>query len=145
MIDANTGDLKLIDFGFAKDLSKSTRRGGHDRTYTKCGTPGYTAPEVLLQEDAGGTFNILGGQSKTGSPIKTTSSKAKDSKNNTIKAAAKLTSKVSDFGLTINAGSGYSYPADVWSWGVLICELIGGFNPFQGSNIQETLDNIARI
>ena len=22
--------------------------------------------------------------------------------------------------------------ADVWSWGVLVCELIGGFNPFQG-------------
>lgn len=27
-------------------------------------------------------------------------------------------------------GQGYAYPADVWSWGVLLCELIGGFNPF---------------
>ena len=26
--------------------------------------------------------------------------------------------------------TGYGMPADVWSWGVLVCELIGGFNPF---------------
>ena len=48
IIDQHSGDLKFVDFGFAKDLNKTTRRGGHDRTYTKCGTPGYTAPEVLL-------------------------------------------------------------------------------------------------
>ena len=41
--------------------------------------------------------------------------------------------------------SGYSYPADVWSWGVLVCELIGGFNPFQGATVNETFDNIARL
>ena len=33
-----------------------------------------------------------------------------------------------DYGLS--GSGGYSYPADVWSWGVLVCELIGGFNPF---------------
>ena len=49
MIEQNTGDIKLVDFGFAKDLTKSKRRAdGQDRTFTKCGTPGYTAPEVLL-------------------------------------------------------------------------------------------------
>lgn len=26
-----------------------------------------------------------------------------------------------------------------------MCELIGGFNPFQGQSVQETFDNIARI
>ena len=41
--------------------------------------------------------------------------------------------------------SGYSYPADVWSWGVLVCELIGGFNPFQGVTVNETFENISRL
>ena len=27
-------------------------------------------------------------------------------------------------------GAGYSYKADVWSFGILICELLGGFTPF---------------
>jgi protein kinase A len=39
MICAN-GYLKLIDFGFAKIVSK--------RTFTICGTPEYIAPEILL-------------------------------------------------------------------------------------------------
>ena len=48
MIDQNQGEVKLVDFGFAKDLSQNKKPGNHDRTFTKCGTPGYTAPEVLL-------------------------------------------------------------------------------------------------
>eukprot|EP00347_Sterkiella_histriomuscorum_P000045 403377395 len=44
MIDSNTGLLKLVDFGFSKQLS---RLKGKNRTYTKCGTPLYTAPELV--------------------------------------------------------------------------------------------------
>ena len=36
------GFVKLCDFGFAKQVS--------DRTYTRCGTPDYTAPEMLLNQ-----------------------------------------------------------------------------------------------
>lgn len=27
-------------------------------------------------------------------------------------------------------GAGYNYKADIWSFGVLICEMLGGFTPF---------------
>ena len=39
---ANDGYLKLIDYGFAKVVTK--------RTYTICGTPEYIAPEILLNK-----------------------------------------------------------------------------------------------
>ena len=39
------GYLKLIDFGFAKVVTK--------RTFTICGTPEYIAPEILLNEGHG--------------------------------------------------------------------------------------------
>ena len=42
MIDA-WGHIKLIDFGFAKILSSKNDY----RTFTNCGTLGYTAPEVI--------------------------------------------------------------------------------------------------
>ena len=42
MLDWQTASLRLVDFGFAKLLPKN------GRTYTKCGTPGYSAPEVIL-------------------------------------------------------------------------------------------------
>lgn len=64
------GHVKLIDFGFSKQL-KSAR----DKARTNCGTPAYAAPEVLI-------------------------------------------------------GGGYSFKADVWSFGILICEMLGGFTPF---------------
>jgi len=38
----NRGYLKLVDFGFAKYVE--------DRTYTMCGTPEYTAPEVIKRK-----------------------------------------------------------------------------------------------
>ena len=38
------GHIKLIDFGFAKQLSERNQF----RTKTNCGTIGYTAPEILL-------------------------------------------------------------------------------------------------
>lgn len=43
MIDKD-GHIKLIDFGFAKKLSSSNEY----RTFTNCGTIGYTAPEVIM-------------------------------------------------------------------------------------------------
>jgi hypothetical protein len=32
----------------------------------------------------------------------------------------------------------------VWSWGVLVCELVGGFNPFtfEAKSVLETFTNI---
>jgi serine/threonine protein kinase len=42
LIDA-MGHLKIVDFGFAKNLNKRTR--------TFCGTPQYMAPEVILSAD----------------------------------------------------------------------------------------------
>lgn len=36
------GHIKLVDFGFAKQLKNSSQR-----TNTNCGTPAYIAPEVL--------------------------------------------------------------------------------------------------
>lgn len=51
MIDKD-GHIKLIDFGFAKRLSSSNKY----RTYTNCGTLGYTAPEVLLGTSEGYSF-----------------------------------------------------------------------------------------
>ena len=65
------GHVKLIDFGFAKQMENVTQR-----TYTNCGTPGYCAPEVMLPK------------------------------------------------------TGHTYRADLWSIGILICEMLGGFIPF---------------
>lgn len=42
----NEGYLKLADFGFAKQVNKS-------RTYSLCGTPEYTAPEVYRRSGHG--------------------------------------------------------------------------------------------
>lgn len=42
---ASDGNLQLIDFGFAKVITK--------RTYTICGTPEYIAPEILLNQGHG--------------------------------------------------------------------------------------------
>ena len=42
---ADDGYLKLIDFGFAKVVTK--------RTFTICGTPEYIAPEILLNQGHG--------------------------------------------------------------------------------------------
>jgi serine/threonine protein kinase len=42
MID-NSGHIKLIDFGFSKILEAKKSF----KTYTICGTTGYTAPEIL--------------------------------------------------------------------------------------------------
>lgn len=68
------GHVKLIDFGFAKKLKDI-----NGRSYTNCGTPGYCAPEVMLDV-------------------------------------------------------GHTHKADIWSIGILICEMIGGFTPFENKN-----------
>ena len=41
------GFVKLCDFGFARKLHE-------DRAYTRCGTPEYTSPEMLLSEGVNG-------------------------------------------------------------------------------------------
>lgn len=64
MLDSK-GHTKLVDFGFAKQLSKN------GKALTNCGTPDYVAPEVVK-----------------------------------------------------NIGAGFE--ADIWSFGVLICEVISG-------------------
>ena len=74
LIDKN-GHIKLIDFGFAKQIKNIHQ----DRAYTNCGTPGYCAPEVMLD-------------------------------------------------------AGHTYKADIWSIGILICEMIGGYTPFQNKH-----------
>ncbi len=96
LIDYTTGHLKLIDFGFAKQLS---RFQGNNRTNTKCGTPIYTAPEIL-----------------------------------------KLSSKIDN-----ENEEGYGYTCDVWSWAVLLCELIGGYNPFNASDVMQIYENILKL
>ena len=65
------GHIKLIDFGFAKNIKNIYQ----NKAYTNCGTPGYCAPEVMLD-------------------------------------------------------AGHTYKADIWSIGILLCEIIGGFTPF---------------
>jgi serine/threonine protein kinase len=72
MVVAADGCIKLVDFGFAKLLCDNSR------TFTNCGTCGYTAPEVIK-------------------------------------------------------GEGYGVRADVWSFGILLCELISGELPFENS------------
>lgn len=39
---------------------------------------------------------------------------------------------------------GYSYSCDVWSWGALLCELIGGYNPFAASDPMQVYENILK-
>jgi len=41
MIDRD-GNIKLIDFGFAKELPNSS-----EKAYTNCGSPYYISPEVI--------------------------------------------------------------------------------------------------
>lgn len=50
VVDFQTGHLKLVDFGFAKELKDEKQQNGiisKGRTFTKCGTPEYMAPEVI--------------------------------------------------------------------------------------------------
>jgi len=47
LVDAR-GYVKVIDFGFAKQVPWTDDRGAvHDKTYTICGTPEYLCPELL--------------------------------------------------------------------------------------------------
>lgn len=74
MIDKD-GHVKIIDFGFAKKLTNANNK--NFRTFTNCGTIGYTAPEILT-----------------------------------------------------GISAGYSFPIDIWSFGILIAELLCGTLPF---------------
>lgn len=37
---------------------------------------------------------------------------------------------------------GHNKQADIWALGVLLCEMIGGFTPFQDSNPKKIYENI---
>ena len=74
LLDA-AGHIRLIDFGFSKQLLRSSQR-----CVTNCGTPGYSAPEVMLQGEQAGGYDAK--------------------------------------------------KADIWSVGILLCEMIGGYTPF---------------
>lgn len=89
LLDA-AGHSRLIDFGFSKKLNRSNQR-----VTTNCGTPGYAAPEVMLQ----GGFESGGYDAKK---------------------------------------------ADIWSIGILLCEMIGGFTPFRKSITSDTANKPRR-
>ena len=39
-------------------------------------------------------------------------------------------------------GAGYDYRADIWSFGILICEVLGGFTPFGPKAMEIGVANI---
>ena len=47
----SSGHIKLVDFGFAKDLK--AKGVVDERTYTLCGTPEYMAPEIVQRRGHG--------------------------------------------------------------------------------------------
>ena len=107
IVEFETGKLKLVDFGFAKELNfKTSNSKNRGRTYTKCGTPEYMAPEIIQQKELNSTETRVSQSSFLSKQL------------------------------------GYGMGCDIWSWGVLLCELIGGYNPFTSSNIQTTFENI---
>lgn len=82
LIDAE-GYVKLVDFGFARDLADG------EIAYTLCGTAEYLAPEVLLNR-------------------------------------------------------GHGKPADWWSFGILVYEMMVGNPPFGGANAIEVYQSILK-
>jgi serine/threonine protein kinase len=57
VLEYNTGHLRLVDFGFCKELRDKNGPNGFQKgkTYTKCGTPEYMAPEVINQKEYNST------------------------------------------------------------------------------------------
>lgn len=78
------GHIKLVDFGFARQLTSSSQK-----CHTNCGTPQYIAPEIVR-------------------------------------------------------GAGHSKQADIWSFGVLVHEIVSGQTPFEADNSKQLFDNIGR-
>lgn len=78
------GHIKLVDFGFAKQLKSQ-----FGRTNTNCGTPAYIAPEILRGSNEHGT------------------------------------------------------EVDIWSFGVLMVEIVSGQTPFIAETSEAVYEKIA--
>lgn len=81
MIAADTGHIRIVDFGSAKQLRLN------ERTYTAGHIPVYAAPEVL-------------------------------------------------------SGGGHDCNVDIWSLGILICELLSGQTPFEAPTVLQVYERI---
>ena len=53
------GQVKILDFGLAKNLSHSGQHSTIDRAGSFAGTPSYMAPEVLMEKPADGRADIF--------------------------------------------------------------------------------------
>ncbi len=54
-----TGEVKILDFGLAKNLPSADQSATIDRAGTFAGTPAYMAPEVLMEKAADGRADIF--------------------------------------------------------------------------------------